>query len=151
MKFASQTAILLMAFASFGATAQDVPGACPSLPADAGLQWKTLEGPGFLFCRAIRDSDGSEAFAVTISGDSPFDPRRSDRAERTNIAGQQEHWYQSEIAGAENAIARETLIKLGSGNVAHISLRAVSDTQLQDTLRQVSELRFNADQRLSSN
>ena len=149
--FACKTAVLLAALASFGATAQTAPGRCPSLPVDAGLQWETLEGPGFLFCRALRDADGSEAFAVTISGDSPFKPNRGDRAEFTSIAGQKDHWYRSEIAGDEDAMARETLLQLGSGDVAHISLRADDEAQLQNVMEQVSSIRFAADQRLSSN
>lgn len=151
MKSACQTAVLLAALASFGAAAQESPGACPSLPANAGLQWETLDGPGFLFCRALRADDGSEAFAVTISADSPFEPKRGNRAEEGSIAGQPGRWYRSEIAGAENTIARETLVELDSGNVAHISLRAGSEAQLQGVLQQVSGLRFAADQRLSSN
>ncbi|HEX2083231.1 MAG TPA: hypothetical protein VHF86_07090, partial [Xanthomonadaceae bacterium] len=122
---------------------------CPGLPVDAGLKWEQLAGPGFVFCRALR-SDGSEAFAVTLSADSPFEPSRVDRAEEANIGGQEVHWYRSEIAGDPDAIARETLVEFGAGEKAHISLRAASDEQKAQAMREVEALRF-ADARLSSN
>ena len=149
MKLACQAAIMLAALASFGALAQSTPN-CPSLPANAGLHWEKLDGPGFLFCKALGD-DGRESFAVTVSHDSPFKPSRGNRAEENSIAGQPGRWYRSEIATDAGALARETLIKLDSGQVAHISFRADSEAQMQDTMQQVSGMRFSADQRLSSN
>ena len=121
---------------------------CPSLPADTGLRWEQLDGPGFVFCRALR-GDGSEAFAVTISDDSPFEPSRRNRAEPASIAGQQGHWYRSEIAG-QDVIARETLVEVNGGSVAHISLRAADEAQKTQVMQQVQALRFE-DARLSSN
>lgn len=121
---------------------------CPSLPSDAGLRWEQLAGPGFVFCRALR-ADGSEAFAVTLSSDSPFEPSRRNRAEEGSIGGEGVYWYRSEIAGDPDAIARETLVELGPDRVAHISLRADSETQKAEAMRQVGALRFD-DARLSS-
>lgn len=122
---------------------------CPDLPPAAELHWERLNSSGLLFCRALRE-DGSEAFAVTLSYSSPFDPRRAKRAEQATIAGQQVHWYRSEIAGQQDAIARETLIEIDADSVAHVSLRASSEEQKLEIMRQVERLNF-ADARLSSN
>ncbi len=141
-------AVLLCALTPLGVLAQS-PASCPTLPVDAGLRWEQLDGPGFLFCKAVRDSDGGEAFAVTISRESPFKPRRTDRAEEASIAGAPAHWYRSEIAGA-SAIARETLVELGEDRVAHISLRAADEQAKAQAMQQVQALGFQ-DARLSSN
>lgn len=124
-----------------GALAQPV-GGCPMLPADSGVQWDKLDGPGFTYCKAIRSDDGSQAFAVMIGRDSPFRPRRGNRAEATVIDGREASWYRSEIAADPDAIVRETLVDLGRSHVAHITLRADSEEQKQAAMRQVELLRF---------
>src|SRR3546814_17941822 len=91
---------------------------CPLLPGDSGLSWNALAGDDFVVCKALRDS-GEEVFAVMISTDSPFDPRRSNRGEETVIDGHETHWYRGEIASAPDAQVRETLIELESGR-AHV-------------------------------
>jgi hypothetical protein len=142
-----RVALAILMLAPGAAFAQS-PASCPSLPADTGLTWEQLDGPGFVFCRALR-GDGSEAFAVTISDSSPFEPNRRNRAEPTSIAGHQGHWYRSEIAG-QSVIARETLVEVDGGGVAHISLRAADEAQKAQAMQQVQALRFE-DARLSSN
>lgn len=124
-----------------GAWAQ-ATGDCPDMAADSGMAWERLDGPGFTFCKAIRSTDGSQAFAVMIGRDSPFRPRRSDRAEPALIDGQKLHWYRAELAADPDAIVRETLIELGRNHVAHITLRADSAEQKAATMRQVEALRF---------
>jgi hypothetical protein len=133
-----------------GAAQAQSAGECPSLPKDSGMSWKTLAGQDFVFCKAIRDSDATEVFAVTISGKSPFEPRRGDRAERAMIDGHEGYWYRGEIASAPDAQVRETLIELEDGRVAHISLRATSGTELANALEEAGALRFRGPQ-LSSN
>jgi len=147
MKNLYRVAVAILVLAPGAAFAQS-PASCPSLPADTGLTWEQLDGPGFVFCRALR-GDGSEAFAVTISDSSPFEPNRRNRAEPTSIAGHQGHWYRSEIAG-QDVIARETLVEMDGGRVAHISLRAADETQKAQAMQQAQALRFE-DARLSSN
>lgn len=122
---------------------------CPTLPASSGLAWEALDGPGFLFCKALR-ADGSEAFAVTLTRTSPFKPNRSNRAEQTRIDGQPVYWYASEIAGQTNVVARETLVDAPGGNVAHISLRSGDRALADQAMKQVEALTFR-DARLSSN
>lgn len=122
---------------------------CPKLVADSGLHWDAMQFPGLLLCRAIRESDASEAFAVTLSRNSPFKPRRSDRAEPAEIDGRKGYWYRSEVAGKVTEV-RETLVELGNDRVAHISLQAASAEQLGETQQQVQRLQFK-DVLLSSN
>lgn len=123
---------------------------CPVLPAGSGLSWERLEGADFTFCKAMRDGDGSQAFAVTISSESPFKPRRGDRDAETTIDGRESHWYRSELAGAQDVAVRETLLELDRSHVAHISLRARSDEELAASIEAVEGLRFE-NTRLSSN
>lgn len=149
MKHTSRMALAILALVPMGAFAQSAT-ACPSLPAGEDLRWERLDGPGFVFCKALRNSDGSEAFAVTVSADSPFEPRRRNRAEQASIDGRDGYWYRSEIAAAPDSIARETLVEIDAQHVAHISLRATSEEQKAEAMRQAQGLRFQ-DALLSSN
>ncbi|MDN5781164.1 MAG: hypothetical protein L0H23_03920 [Luteimonas sp.] len=132
-----------------GAAQAQSAGECPLLPSDSGLSWKAMAGDDFVFCKALRGDD-DEVFAVTISRDSPFEPRRSNRAEEAVIDGHEMRWYRGEIASAPDAQVRETLIKLDDGRVAHISLRANSEAELANSLQDAQSLRFRGLQ-LSSN
>lgn len=142
-----RTALAVLVLTPLAASAQSV-ATCPNLAGNSELRWERLDGPGFMFCRALR-GDGSEAFAVTISASSPFKPNRRQRAEPASIAGQESHWYRSEIAG-QDVIARETLVDVDGDTVAHISLRAADEAQKAQAMQQVQALRFQ-DARLSSN
>jgi len=142
--------IALAVFAALPLCAQaQTASNCPTLPANSGLTWDVLDGPGFLFCKALRQ-DGSEAFAVTLSRTSPFKPSRSNREEEGRIDGQPIYWYASEIAGRDNEVARETLVDVEGGNVAHVSLRAGDRARADEAMQQVQSLTFR-DARLSSN
>lgn len=145
-----RVALATLALAPLCAFAQSGEAQCPVLPAEAGLKWDLMQGPGFRFCRALR-ADDSEMFAVTISDDNPFRPDRGNRAEQGRIAGHDGYWYRSELAGDPNAIVREALVELDSGEVAHVSLRARDEQQKAEAMRLVGEMRFGADQRLTSN
>ncbi len=126
-------------------------GECPLLPIDSNLTWQKLNGPDFTFCKAIRSTDSAEIFAVTITKDSPFQPRRSDRAEKTVIDGHEGHWYRGEIASAPDMEVRETLVELDDGRVAHISMRATSEDELANAQKRAESLRFGPPTQLSSN
>src|SRR5690606_6313259 len=132
-----------------GAAQAQSAGECPMLPGDSNLTWTAMSGDDFVFCKAIRNG-ADEVFAVMISKDSPFNPRRADRAEEAVIDGREMRWYRGEIASDPDAEVRETLIELGDGRVAHISLRANSRAELTDALEEAPSLRFRGPQ-LSSN
>lgn len=123
--------------------------ACPQLPADAGLVWQHKATPTSDFCRALRE-DGSEAFGLFIANESPFKPSRGNRAEEAVIDGREVQWYRSEIAAKPDVKARETLIKLPDGRVAHLWVQAATQQQLDEAFSQTSNLRFRNAQ-LSSN
>lgn len=140
---------LLLVLAA-GAQAQDPPAneACPQLPADGGLAWQHKGSANSDFCRALR-VDGSEAFGLFIASKSPFKPSRSNRAEVASIDGRQVQWYRSELATAPGVQARETLLELADGRIAHIWIQAKSPALLNEALQQTQALHFQS-ARLSS-
>lgn len=140
---------LLLAL-SAGAHAQSTgEGICPQLPANSGLVWQHKGTAKSDFCRALR-ADGSEAFGLYIANEAPFKPRRQDRAEESLIDGQEITWYRSEIATQSGVVARETLVNLPGGRVAHMWIQSPSQEKLEQALGVTRDLRFRAAQ-LSSN
>lgn len=134
---------LLLALAG-GAQAQtqpDVNAACPQLPADSGLAWQHKATAKSDFCRALR-ADGSEAFGLYIASETPFKPNRSDRKEQAAIDGHDVTWYRSELAAQPGVEARETLLQLVDGRMAHIWIQARTAAQLGEALRQAQAMRF---------
>ena len=112
--------------ASAQTAALDPFAQCPTLPAEASetLRWEVVRPPGMLFCRAVGTTDGSEAFAVPISRDSPFKPRRSYRAEIGVVNGREVWWYRGELPNQPSLQIREMLIQFAEDGVIHVSLRA---------------------------
>lgn len=131
-----------------GTAAAQSAGACPYLDANTGLTWEHRAGPSFDFCRALK-ADGTEAFGVYIAREAPFKPRGSNKAEEVTIDGREVTWYRTEIAGTKLE-ARETLVEMPDGRVAHISVQAPSPAALTEALQQTQGLKFGAT-RLSSN
>lgn len=123
--------------------AEPAQGNCPMLPASTGLRWEYRGTADSDFCRALRE-DGSEAFGLYIAAKSPFQPRRGDRAEEATIDGKQIHWYRSQIAGKPDLQARETLVEVGNGKIAHIWVQSQSAEQLKEALGQTEGLRFQS-------
>jgi hypothetical protein len=118
---------LLWAGAVSGETAaQDAFSECPAFPADtaSSLRWEMMRIPNMLLCRAIRTDDATEAFALTISPESPFRPRRGDRAEVSNLNGRTVQWYRGVVPSEPNVLIRETLIEVKKNLVIHIFMRA---------------------------
>lgn len=130
-----------------GAQAQTGP-TCPQLPPDSGLNWEQRGNDAFLICSAV-GPDGTEAFGLSLSADSPFQPRRSYREERGVVAGQEVHWYRAEVGTQPDILVRETRVELARGLIAHIWTRTTSEAALQDHLRMVERLDFG-DHRMSS-
>lgn len=122
---------------------------CPALPADSGLTWEHKVTAGMQFCTAIR-GDGSEAFGLYLAKDIPFEPSRSARAEASEIDGRPVHWYRSEIAGKPDVQARETLLRLADGRVAHVWIQARTKDELGDVIARTRALRFGANAQLST-
>ncbi len=130
--------------------ADDFFSDCPAFSVQEGttLRWDPIRAPGMLFCRAVRN-DGSEAFALTFSRESPFNPRNSDRAEVGNFQGQGVQWYRGTIATDPNALIREALIDFGDGHVLHISMRADDPQTLARQQRDVLALPFPRQQQFA--
>lgn len=130
-----------------GAAAAQDTGTCPYLAADTGLVWEHLGGENYDFCRALR-ADGTEVFGMNISKEATFRPAGGKRAERMMIDGREVTWYRSEIVGSALE-ARETLVEMPDGRVAHIWVQADSQEHLDEALHQTQALKFQPT-RLSS-
>lgn len=131
----------LLFLAATAAQAQE-SAACPQLPAGAGLSWEYRGSGGSDFCRALRD-DGSEAFGLYIAKDSPFEPKRSNRQEEGLIDGRKIQWYRAELVGNPDIQARETLLELDDGRVAHVWLQAETGEQLLQMFDVTRDLDFS--------
>jgi len=141
--FLSVLLVAGLASASLTAQAQTTP-MCPAMPPQAtGLEWSMLITDSAVLCRAIDRTTRVEAFAVTMARKSPFRPDSAMRAEEGKIEGEKIWWYRTEIAGRPNELVRETLVKVGRDQVAHVFIR----TENKDTLSQyqgiVQSLQFS--------
>ncbi len=137
---------LLAAACAFGmataAHAQQTPS-CPQLPAGSDLSWEQRGNDAFLICSAV-DGAGNEAFGMSLSADSAFQPRRGNREERGVVAGQEIRWYRSEVANQPELLVRETLVELDRDRVAHIWVRRQTDEELIHGLGLVERLEFDS-------
>lgn len=141
----NKTALLMPVLLVLAVSAQaQQPPACPQLPASAGLSWEHRAGGGADICRALRE-DGTEAFGMYIASESPFKPNRRNREEQGAIDGREIHWYRAEIAAQPNVQARETLLELDDGRVAHIWLQAHSDAELAAAFSATRDMRLRPD------
>lgn len=122
--------------------AQSVVENCPELPSNSSLHWDALAGPDFVFCKAMRESDGSQAFSVMLRAESAFRPERALREDKALIDGHKVSWYRGEVATRQNVHVRETLVELGRKSTAHIVLRADSEAQLAENQLLAESLRF---------
>ena len=137
----------VLLLAAFAAQAQDVPG-CPQLPTGTDLIWEHRNASGSDFCRALRP-DGTEAFGVYIANDSPFKPQRGNREEEGLVDGHEVRWYRAELVTKPDIEARETLLELEDGRVAHIWLQAPSGDQLRKALDLTGQLHFGRDRQVA--
>ncbi|WP_152597810.1 hypothetical protein [Novilysobacter arseniciresistens] len=138
----------LLLLAAGAAQAQDMAG-CPQLPAGSDLIWEHRATGDADFCRALR-ADGTEAFGLYISREATFEPKRSNREEAGAIDGHEIHWYRAELVTKPNIEARETLIELDDGRVAHIWLQAAPGDPLQSAFEMAGNLRFGADRQIAA-
>lgn len=108
------------------ATSEDPSTQCPALPAEAAetLRWDAVRMPDMLYCRALRGDGGAEAFALTISRESRFRPRRGDRAEVTTANGREVQWYRGDVPNEPDVLIREALLELSGDRVMHVFMRA---------------------------
>ncbi|MGH8086137.1 MAG: hypothetical protein ACREPV_12845 [Lysobacter sp.] len=134
--------------AASAAHAQATPG-CPQLPAGTDLIWEHRNTNDSDFCRALR-IDGTEAFGVYIANDSPFEPKRGNREEAGVVDGREVQWYRAELVTKPDIEARETLVELDDGRVAHIWLQAPSGEQLDKALDLTRQLRFSPDRQVAA-
>lgn len=125
--------------------ASDPANDCPALPDTlaANIAWEVKRFPGILQCNAVRQEGGAEVFALTISEESPFKPRRGDRAEKGTLAnGEELQWYRGELASDAQAEIREALLRISRDRVVHVFMRAETPDALAEQQRMVLLLPF---------
>jgi len=66
------------------------------------------------------------------------------------VDGRQVQWYRAELATKPDIEARETLVELDDGRVAHIWLQARSGEQLVKALDLTGQLRFSPDRQVAA-
>jgi hypothetical protein len=137
--------LLLAASTAHG---QDAAG-CPQLPAGSDLAWEHRATGDADFCRALR-ADGSEAFGLYITGEPSFEPSRRNREEAGVIDGREVRWYRAELATKPDVEARETLLELPDGRVAHIWLQAAPGDPLQAAFDLAGQLRFGESRQVAA-
>jgi hypothetical protein len=127
----ARTRLLALALLWTGAAAAqdaslDPLSSCPQPPQDSipAIRWEPMRTGDMLFCRAVLADSGEEAFALTISRESPFRPRRADRAEVSNVGGREIQWYRGEVANDPALQVRETLLQLSGDRVVHVFMRS---------------------------
>jgi hypothetical protein len=140
---------LFCASGAFAQSAQPAPAdsACPMLPVgnlESNLRWTSLRTDNALLCRALRNDNGSEAFALTMTKKVGFKLESDMREEKGNIQGQQVWWHRSEIAGRPTEVVRETLLKLSSDRVVHIYIRSGDASEVARYQQLVQTLQFAA-------
>ncbi|GAB2610955.1 hypothetical protein [Novilysobacter erysipheiresistens] len=146
----NKTALSLsfLLLAASAAQAQETLG-CPQLPADTGLTWEHRANGGSDFCRALR-ADGSEALGLYIAAEASFEPKRDNREENDLIDGRPVQWYRAELVTKPDIEARETLIQLDDGRVAHLWLQAPAGAQLNQAFELTRQLRFGPPQQVAA-
>ena len=103
----------------------DLTSECLPFPEEIekDVRWETKTFPDMLYCKAVLTDSGAEAFSLTISRDSPFKSRRSDRAESFRFKGQELYWYKAADPYSER---REILIRINEDRVMHVYVASVN-------------------------
>jgi len=125
-------------------SAQAAEENCPELPTGAGVAWDVVQAPDFVFCKAIRESDGTQAFSVMLGPDPTFRPERGMREETGVIDGHRVRWYRGDVATMREVHVRETLVELGRRSNAHIVVRADTEDLLVRNQQLAEAMRFRA-------
>ncbi len=125
-------------------TVSDPIADCPAFPEGAAesLRWEVMRVPNMLLCRAVSTENGAEAFALTVSPESPFKPRRADRAELGTLNGRDVQWYRGDVPNEPTVLIREALIELREERVVHVFMRAKDAATLATRQQMVLSLPF---------
>lgn len=136
--------VCLWVGAAYAQTAATDAADCPAIPDETAqiMRWDAVRIPNMLFCRAVLLETGTEAFAVSISRESPFRPKRGLRAETGTLDGKPVQWYRGEVSNEPNTQIRETLIELEDDRVVHIFLRAPDAETLASRLKLAESIRL---------
>lgn len=132
---------------SAAAWAQTAPP-CPTLPANAGLEWQQRVDATFIACKAVA-ADGREVLNVMLTS---RDPRirleRRLREEESAFSGEEIFWYRPDLAGQETSPAmasrRITVVELDNDRYAQVWINADSPEELGSLISLAQQLDVRA-------
>jgi len=112
---------------------------CPHLPQGTDVQWEESSGQSHRVCRAI-DADGNQLLGVMFTEGKPLKLSRRNRVEEGTIGGREVHWYRPEIAQADAAEKRVTVLELSDDRYAQVWIDANDPEQLRRALNLAARL-----------
>lgn len=128
----TMTAFCLLFLLSAPAWAQQNPP-CPTLPANAGLQWEQRVEAGFIACRAVTE-DGRQVLNVMLTSRNPkISLERRLRAEESTFSGEEMYWYRLDLGGRDMPgmeSRRITVVELDNDRYAQVWINAGSAEEL---------------------
>ena len=137
----------LLCLSPVAAWAQAAPP-CPTLPANAGLEWQQRVDAAFIACKAVA-ADGREVLNVMLTS---RDPRirleRRLREEESSFSGEEIFWYRPDLAGQETSAAmasrRITVVELDNDRYAQVWINANSPEELGSLISLAQQLDVRA-------
>lgn len=138
MKFPATLAVML-ALASVRALA------CPALPANSGFDWVYKQGPDFAVCYANEHGSEETAFGIYFGENPSFRATDAMKLGKGRVAGREVTWYKQAPAEGKSPLGRETVIHIDKryGAVAHVWVRATTETELEQRLSALEQIAFD--------
>ena len=137
----------LLCLSPVAAWAQTAPP-CPTLPANAGLEWQQRVDATFIACKAVA-ADGREVLNVMLTS---RDPRirleRRLREEESTFSGEEMYWYRLDLGGQETlpamASRRITVVEFDKDRYAQVWINAGSREELDSLISLAQQLDVRA-------
>ncbi|HEY1034371.1 MAG TPA: hypothetical protein VGE09_05245 [Pseudoxanthomonas sp.] len=133
--------------ASAAAWSQEAPP-CPTLPANAGLQWEQRVDANFIACKAVAN-DGRQVLNVMLTSRDPkIRLERRLREEESTFSGEEIFWYRPDLAGQETSPAmasrRITVVEFDDDRYAQVWINADSVEELGTLISLAQQLDVRA-------
>jgi hypothetical protein len=131
---------------SASAWAQAAP-ACPTLPANAGLQWEQRADASFIACKAVT-ADGRQVLNVMLTSRDPkIRLERRLREEESTFSGEEIYWYRLDLGGRDMPgmeSRRITVVELDDDQYAQVWINADSAEELGSMISLAQQLDVRA-------
>ncbi|WP_155944737.1 hypothetical protein [Pseudoxanthomonas sp. Root630] len=121
---------------------------CPTLPANAGLQWEQRVDTSFIACKAVT-AEGRQVLNVMLTSRDPkIRLERRLREEESTFSGEEIHWYRLDLAGQETSPAmasrRITVVEFDNDRYAQVLISADSPEELGTLISLAQQLDVRA-------